>query len=282
MASSFVAISANLPAPPKAVPEILDYPNFKRVDVPVGSKAVRAWKGVVRPFLDDSSARCFLRAIEGGKPVDVCEGTIDASAPQLTEHWADQWLVATGLRFLLLVLEFGEPEHPRAYSLQPEISRQMQPLHPHLRTDKPMIFRGRPIPALCVYSGAEFRYSNTSPKIVQFLDQATVFIARHIIWLRTRIEIPKRLGSRFRVPLPGEAIFDHLRLVQNDPNFSLIRRRVPLLTGYWPGPEAACGAARHVGTISRSRECWCCSGRKYGECHRDADIRHMRQRESPM
>lgn len=276
MASVPVAASSYLPAPLNAVPEIPEHPGFVRTTAPNGSGAKRAWKGNVGPFLDDSAARRFLRAVESGRPFDIAGGKIDARASTSSAHWADPWLTNTGLEFQLLVLEFEEPEHPRAYSLQPEISRQMHPLHPHLRMDKPVIVNQRPLPALCIYSGAQFEYSPNWSRIVQFLDQLTSYVARHIIWMKTRIEMPERFGEAFRTPAPGEPIFDHQSLIQVDPILSLSRRPAHLCTGYWPGPEATSGAVNHLKTISPSQECWCCSGKKYGNCHRPVELQGVR------
>jgi hypothetical protein len=197
-----------LPAPLESVPEIPDYPQFAPTEIPHGSGAIRAWSGTIQPFLDDVAARRFLRCVEAGRSFDVFQGRMEVRAPLEHQHWADPWLVKTDLRFLLLLLEFKEPEHPRAYSLQPEISRQMHPLHPHLRTDRVVFIDRRPIPALCVYSGAEFKYSPMWPRMVQFLDQAAAYLARHIIWLRTRVQLPPRFGEEFRVPQPGEPILE--------------------------------------------------------------------------
>jgi SEC-C motif len=280
MSSTIVAASAYLPAPLHAAPEIPDYPQFRSVAVPPGCNAVRAWEGIVQPFLDSATARRFLHCVEAGKHFDIADGTIDAEAPANARHWADAWLVKMELRFRLLVLEFDGAEHPRAYALQPEISRQMHPLHPHLRTDRQIIVSQRSIPALCIYSGAEFHYSQRWPRLVQFLDQVSAYIGRHIIWLKTRIELPHRFGSVFRIPHPGEPIFDHIPLIKTDPNLSAAKRHVSLFSGYWPGSTAPSGAVNHLRSISRSQECWCCSGKKYGECHRPIEMECLRLQSS--
>lgn len=257
MGRALIASTAYLPAPLNAAPVIPDYPQFECTTVPIGCNAVRAWTGIVQPFVNDDAARRFLHCVEVGKPFDVIEGSIDAHAPRSIGHWADPWIVNTDMRFRILVLEFEEPEHPQAYSLRPEISRQIHPLHPHLREDKLVFVNQRLIPALCIYSGADFKYSQEWPRIVQFLDQAIAYIGRHIIWLKTRIELPTRFGDAFRVPPPGEPIFDYQPIIQTDPNFLRHCKDTPLWLGYWPGPVALSGPSNHLRIIRPSQECWC-------------------------
>jgi hypothetical protein len=271
MGALLAASSAYLPVPPSAALEIPDYPQFERVPVPDGSDAICAWIGTIQPFGDDAAGRAFLRRIEAKLPFDVVEGTIIAHPLSNTRHWADPWLVGMGMRFRLLVLEFNGSKHPRAYALQPEISRSSHPLHPHLRTDLVITVGRRELPALCVYSGAAFSYSPGWPRIVQFLDQTATYIGRHIIWLRTRVEIPARFGGTFHVPSPGEPIFDHRPRFETDPIASVRSRGYAMWSGYWAGPVAPSGASEHLQTIRPSHECWCCSGKKYGECHRPID-----------
>ncbi len=272
---AFLAESyAYLPVPPSAAPEIPDYPQFERVPVPDGSDASCAWIGTIQPFEDGAAGRKFLRCIEAAQSFDVIEGTIIARLGLNYPHWADPWLVGMGMRFRLLVLEFSGTEHHRVYALQPEISRNSHPLHPHLRTDKLINIGRRKLPALCVYSGAAFRYCSEWPRIVQFLDQTTAYLGRHIIWLRTRVELPERFGDPFRVPTPGEPIFEHISPIQIDPITSTRPRNFSIWTGYWPGAVAPSGIAEHLRTIRPSSECWCCSGKRYSECHRPIEEEH--------
>jgi hypothetical protein len=273
MGALLAASISYLPVPQIAAPEIPDYPQFERVPVPDGCEASRAWIGTIQPFKDDAAGRRFLRCVEAGLPFDIVEGTIIAGPGLNTPHRADPWLVEMGMRFRLLVLEFDGIEHPRAYALQPEISRSSHPLYPHLRTDLVITVGRRELPALCIYSGAAFSYSPEWPRIVQFLDQTTAYIGRHIIWLKTRIEIPARFGDTFRVPSPGEPIFDHLPRVETDPIASTRPRGFALWYGYWPGPVAPSGISEHLRTIRPSGECWCCSGKKYSDCHRPLEQR---------
>jgi hypothetical protein len=194
MEAILAASHAYLPVLPGAAPEIPDYPQFEQVPVPAGSGATCAWEGTIQPFVDDAAGSRFLRCVEAGLPFDVVEGTIIAHPSSNARHWADPWLVEMDMKFRLLVLEFSGSQHPRVYALQPEISRSSHPLHPHLRTDLVITVGRRELPALCVYSGTVFTFSSEWPRIVQFLDQTSAYIGRHIIWLKTRIKFPVHEG----------------------------------------------------------------------------------------
>jgi len=254
--------------PLSAAPEISDYPQFKEAEVPKGSGASCAWEGFIQPFEDDLSARRVLHCIEGNLPVDVREGTISSDFRVKSPHWADALLVKMDVRFHVLILNFEGTEHPRAYGMQPEISRNCLAMHPHLRTDKMIQVGRQELPALCVYSGAEFDYLAGWPRTVQFLDQTAIFLARHLIWLRTRMQVPVRFGEPFHIPLLGEIIFDAQPRLQTDLIALRAHNYSPRWVGYWPGMVAASGATGHYFSIKPSRECWCWSGKKYGECHR--------------
>jgi hypothetical protein len=264
------ALPAYLPAP-LAAPGISEYPQFVRTTVPPGSGAMRAWTGIIQPFIDHGNARRFLTCVESSSAFDIVRGTIYAESAPGIEHWADSWLVRTDIRFRLLVLEFGGSEHPRAYALQPEISYHSHPMHPHLRVDRTIHLGPQRLPALCVYSGAEFVYSPAWPRIVQFLDQVSTFLARHIIWLRTRTPLPERYCDRPRRLSPGEFVFDAALGFNRDAAVAKSIVKVPRYAGYWPGAAAPCGAQQHLRTILPTRECWCWSGRPYADCHRKSD-----------
>lgn len=276
MMSSAVVPTAYLPASQSATPEIPEYPQFVRSQIPAGSNAVGAWTGAVQPFLNDETARRFLRCVEANSSFDIVEGTIEADHAPDSEHWADRWLVGTDFHFQLLVLEFDGLRHPEARVTQPEISRQMHPTHPHLRDDRLITIGRHQLPALCIYSASVFEYSPRWSKIIQFLDQTTAYLGRHIIWLKTRVEFPAGWNTCPRVPSPGEPIFDHRPAIRRDPNLSVPSKENPLWVGYWPGPVAPSGYENHLRTISPSRECWCGSGRKYEDCHRPMEIEYRR------
>jgi hypothetical protein len=92
----------------------------------------------------------------------------------------------------------------------------------------------------------------------QFIDQVSLWVARHLIWLRTRRLYRNSLGgiSEIFVPMPGEPVG------YASPSGQFWR-------GHWAGPRArATTAAEHVRSISPNTECWCGSGTNYGGCHR--------------
>lgn len=279
MASSSLASSAYSPAPHLAALEIPEYPQFERTAVPLGTGAVSAWKGVIQPFADDDSAQRFLGCLEQRVPVEIVEGRINSPAANAQRHWANPWLVQMQAKFLLLILEFDGTEHPRAYSLQPEISNSSHPLHPHLRHDKMIKVGRQELPALCIYSGAEFHYSPTLPRIVQFLDQLSTYMGRHLIWMRTRVEIPPTQGGRVQLPKPGEHVFELHKRIQTCSVASIKPHNLRLYQGYWPGAVARSGASDHLRTIPPTQECWCCSGKPYGQCHRALEQRIVAEHE---
>lgn len=267
-----IAMPAYLPAPLTAAPGIPDYPQFTPTPVPANSNAVRAWSGTLQPFADDDAARNFLHCVESRLPFDVFEGRITAPSHSPRCHWADRCLIGTNLRFHLVILEFGGTRHPHAYCLQPEISYDAHPLHPHLRPDRLLAFGHQPLPALCVYSGAEFKYSPEWPRMVQFLDQVSAYLGRHIIWMRTRIVLPERFGERPVLPTPGDVLFDFPPGFHRDAAISRAARHAPRCVGYWPGAVASTGAQQHLKSIKPSQECWCWSGKRYSECHRNSEL----------
>jgi hypothetical protein len=51
--------------------------------------------------------------------------------------------------------------------------------------------------------------------------------------------------------------------------------------GYWPGPvSGAMNPVAHLASIRAKQECWCGSGKPYGECHRESDKRIARSGQS--
>jgi hypothetical protein len=269
--SAPISIASSTPLPPRAAPGILDYPDFELESAPEISGASHAWTGTIQPFSDDLSAQAFLECVESGKKIDVTEGVISARAPVTMSHWAAPLLVNMGVRFRLLILEFEGMEHPRAYGMQPEISHNVLPAHPHLRADKTLLVGHQALPALCVYSGAVFVYAAGLPRIVQFLDQTSTFLAKHLIWLRTRTLWPASFAEPRRSPFPGELILDIAPRLKTHPIATIKPAGARHWAGYWPGAIAATGAEQHVRTIRPSQECWCWSGRLYRDCHRPVE-----------
>ena len=67
------------------------------------------------------------------------------------------------------------------------------------------------------------------------LDYVALFLAKHIVWRRTR----------------------------SSPEFG---------NGLWLGPDQSHNPSVLLQSIDAASECWCFSGKPYGECHRRRDL----------
>jgi hypothetical protein len=250
-----------------------DYPQFTRVIVPEGSNADSAWIGEIQPFASDDVAKAFLHRIETSGPIWVSSGRIRKEISG-KPHWADPLLIGMGVRCKLLILMQPAPAHPRAYLLNPVFPEHYSLVHPHPRFDQMIVWNHKNVPGLCIYSAPEFQYDPMRERISQFLEQATLFVARHLIWLRTRQLLRgfPPTGTLLRVLRPGEALLnDKPVLVQ--PAVGTGKPLLDYWAGYWPGPIAhASNAATHLSIIRSHYECWCGTGVAYGACHRPADL----------
>jgi SEC-C motif len=258
--------------PRKPAPLSPSYRQFLRTEIPLGSSATHAFCGTIQPFNSDDDARSFLRDMEAGRNSWVSEGNIRAGESK-GQHWADPLLVGMRVKCDILIVIPSAPAHPRSYLLSPRFHRHycIPDIHPHPHGDDWEIFHGGGyVPGLCLYSAAEFRYDRSGDVFQQFLDQVTLYVGCHLIWLRTRRQC-RKIGPETIVlhqPKPGE------KIVVDSPQRSIIlingRQRAVLdfWTGYWPGRSArATTPAQHVKQIPRNAECWCCSGLRYDHCH---------------
>ena len=253
------------------------YAAFYQVEVPPRASATRAWRGRLQPYRNDDVARNLLNELERGSNVSCDQGFLSngAESPEQTAaHWAKPFLVSMAQQFEVLILERPEPMHPVAFSLRPEISWFRFPGHPHLRFDIPLQYAGRMLHGLCVYSAADFTYVHNVPRIVQYVDQVSGYLARHLIWERTR-RLEDFAGNIIYQPQPGEPILDTEPQMQP-------REALPFLKssklhpervwrGHWPGKSAPAGPQLHLATIRPSQECWCGSGQAYKVCHRTSE-----------
>lgn len=271
-----VALDYSLGSMPLEAASIsIHYPQFHPVDVPDESSALCAWEGVIQPFASDASARAFLHLVEAQHPFGLSQGTLncgDEDSPNAAHaHWADPFLVNMTQQCKLLVLDFPPPAHPRAYLLSPELSSACHSHHPHSRSDLPITVGKRRVFAACVYSAAEFSFSGEVDRIVEFLDQACVFAARHLIWLRTRKLYCRTPAGRkvVHAPRPGEMIIDTEMAFRNASIASIALKAFQFWDGYWPGKVAeVAGSGDHVRLLDPEGECWCGSGKTFGSCHR--------------
>lgn len=253
------------------------YAAFYQVEVPRGTSATRAWRGRLQPYRSDDFARNLLTTLERGSSISCDQGFLSSGAERserTAAHWAKPYLVSMGQQFEVLILERPEPMHPVAFSLRPEISWYRFPGHPHLRFDISLQHAGRTLHGLCVYSAADFTYVRNVPRIVQYVDQVSGYLARHLVWERTR-RLEDFAGRILHQPKVGEPIVDTEPRMQQREAMPFLKRpvRYPerLWRGYWPGQSAPCGPQMHIDTIRPSQECWCGSGRKYKLCHFESE-----------
>jgi SEC-C motif len=261
--------------PPRA-PLCPEYPQFNQVSVPAGSDALSAWIGALRPFENDEAARDFLHAMEQRGDICISAGNIRSAAVHQKIHWADPLLIGMTSQCDVLVLVQPLPAHPRAYLLSPLFAEHYSYTHPHPRFDISIRWKNKNIPGLCVYSASEFRFQPAIDRNAQFLDQVTLYVGRHLIWLRTRQlyrGYPPN-GVRIYTPRPGEDIFGDAPVLLQRP----VGAEKPVLDywwGYWVGPVAqAMNPLGHLKCIGVTQECWCGSGVPYGNCHRRGDQIH--------
>ena len=156
--------------------------------MPVKVQPIRAWQGLIQPYASDEEARLILRLLACDKAVDVAEGRITPppEVRSIMPHAAEPRLTGCDIAFDVLVLEFEPPAHPWIFSLSPAISRSQFHNHPHLRTDRILRLPSRTLHGLCMYSAAEFEIDQALPIVPQVLNQAAIFLAKHIVWLKTQ------------------------------------------------------------------------------------------------
>lgn len=253
------------PMPSRAALELSDYWQFTSGEAPPRTFAIGAHTGYIRPFSNDEAARHFLRASKRDLPVEIAGGRLHVDASGLPRHPLEDFLIDMAIPCTILVLEFDGTVHPRAFLTNPRIQpRLSQPSH--IRSDRSISIDGKVYPALCVYSGSLFRYSEERSRLEQFLDQTTTYIAKYLIWLRTRM----LFCSGF---VYGGREFVYKRK-PNEPvsEIDTLLSRNVYWDGYWPGPSAPSGPAQHLATINRDDECWCWSGNRYDDCCRPKDL----------
>jgi hypothetical protein len=258
-------------APPTAAPDLSDYMQFIACSVPEESGAVRAYEGFIRPFSDDATARRVLRAFEDRLTLQISGGRLDVDLLEPRDHHLDHFLVDMAVPFKVLLLEFHGPERPRTYLLDPRMVPRVSAC-PHLRTDKSIEVGGQKFPALCVYSGALEKFDPSRSALEQHLDQTATYLAKYLVWLRTRqlyclVDVERRLVRQTRVGEESAAA-----KVLGSPDL--------FLDGYWPGPSAPSGIVGHLSTIKPDDECWCWTGKRYGECCRAKELARVADIES--
>ena len=266
MSTSTDSITSEIVVPVLPAP-IPNYPQFYSIAIPKGSRAVRAYRGYIRPFSDDATACSVMRAFEANAAVTIASGRISADGDGLSSHPIEAFLVDMAEPCTVVVLEFGDDEHPCCYLIDPPmIPRISENLH--VRKDRSLYIEGRLRPALCVYSGSLFKYSSDEDRFGQFLDQLATYLGKHLIWLRSR--------SLHRRPATGSPVLVRRRLPGQKLPITEVRLcKKYFLHGYWAGPAAPMSPRGHLATIKPDDECWCWSGKPYGECCRSKDQAHV-------
>ncbi len=196
--------------------------------------------------------------------------------PQVAPDMNERYLVNMGTEFLVRVLEYADGRHSEVYAIRPEISRQRYPLHPHLRDDRSALLGGRCLQALCT----DFAPDKACSSLVDVLDFAAIFLAKHLVWVRTRYYVDRLRGRVLFIPAPREPLTDFPEIYRG-PEYNIhaarLLRSFPYpfqerfgWEGFWPGPAAPHGFASNLG-LPACGPCHCGSGRCYAECHRSWD-----------
>ena len=250
-------------------PTFSSYPQFVEVIAPLATlretamQAERAWQGLLQPFANDEDAKLVLRALAADQAVDVSSGWITApSGTHLMRPHNDEFRMQNcAIAFDVLVLDFPAPAHPWAFSLAPIISNLKYPSHPHLRSDRTLTLHSRVLHGMCVYSAAEFQYDPALPRLPQFLHQVSIYLAKHVIWLKTLRLVNLDTGALVHDGLNLRTLY------QNIPVNSIWQKHPQVKTywnGLWPGKTAKAGKD-HL-SLDPEGECWCGTGLTYKQC----------------
>ena len=261
-----------------------DYHQFVQVEPPADGLTVSAWRGVIQPYLDDAAARSILCDIEAERTLWISSGSIRPGT-STESHWAHPLLVNMATACEVMVCTQTDAV-PRAYLLSPRYKMYYADttVHPHPRGDQIINYDGGPLPGLCVFSSAEFRFVEDVDYYTQFLDQLTQYVAKHLIWLRTR-RLYRKIGNVIAPlyqPLPGEKIVESAPSFRQVQTPSGLKLAMDFWSGYWPGrPAKAITPAEHLRQIKPTQPCWCGRHKLYGECHRNSDSVLAGEREHP-
>lgn len=255
-------------APPVTAPDLSDYEQFCACSVPEGCGAMRAYKGFIRPFCDDATARRVFHAIEEGIPLQVVGGRLDVEISEPRSSQLDEFLVDMAIPLTILLLEFDGKERPRSYLLDPPMIPRVSECE-HLRKDKSIQVAGKSFAGLCVYSGAVLHFDEDRSKLEQQLDQTATYLAKYLIWLRTR-QLYRQSGATLQLVRTRRP---ERRITEAE----IARHSDLCWFGHWPGACAPSGPAAHLVTIKPEEECWCWSGEPYGECCQPSESLYLQE-----
>lgn len=269
----------------EALPLAEFYLQFLETPVPPHSAAEQAFLGTIQPFDESSDLLRICRDLREDRVVDIQAGHLRHHQNCSGHHAGspdDVRLVGMHTRFTILALRFSQGRHSQAYALTPEISRQRFPLHPHLRDDLDLFFRGRYRQSLCTY----FAPDGVCQSMVDFLDFVSIFLAKHLMWERTLKLADRATSMTLFQPEPGAPVIDST-LPRLGPEYSA--RNAPFLIhmhhpetrrfgwrGAWPGSAAPHDLESNL-RLPADSECHCGSGRTYGRCHQQMDTEGLRR-----
>lgn len=262
------------------------YPGFEIVDPPRGSDAIRALRGTVVPFPDNSELGKIVQDLERDATVSIdVRGALTHDENCGFVHLQLDFvkrLVNMTTAFDILVLEYNDGRHRQTYCLRPEISFRTFPTHPHMRFDQ-QIWLDRPIQALCPY-----RSDETNPDdLTTYLDYVAIFLGKHLIWVRTlelkcywetsvskTIFTPSPNPGHFTPPMLPRPHYSATSQTLRQPGatgnleFVVGQEFIHRWEGVWLGPSAPHDPETLLQTVSPHDECVCGSGRRYGSCCR--------------
>jgi SEC-C motif len=263
------------------------YPSFEPVIPPPRSKAVSAWKGQITPFPDSSDLALIVHDLERHAVVDIDVGGALRHSSMCSGSHSDAPFLGSltnmDVTFEVLVLEFSAGRHRQTYCLRPQISSRIFPTHPHLRRDQMLLTETGMVDAICPYRSDETRPSN----LLQYLDFISIFLAKHLIWVRTLaltcysdfaaprvVYTPQPNAAHFSLPVPTTPLVwaapwsrisaDPLHVCALAAGESHIDR----WEGIWVGPSAPHEPLTILQSVGANDECTCGSGRRYGTCCR--------------
>jgi hypothetical protein len=270
------------------------YPQFGSVVPPLGTAAVRAWRGRIHPFPDGTFYLHVMAHLEANQRVRVEDGGRLSHPPQCMKH--HDFFLPFSRRltrsFEIALLAFEGSRHPRVYAVSPEISRRAFPNHPHLRDDQPAIIDGKPLVALCAYLSSDGVLVRDDMELVHVLDFTSMFLAKHLVFSATchltRFWLDKGqemicADPDLSVGLLPSGTFDGTHAgfawpYRMDIAPKTIEQRLEevLTRGYrdalwratWVGPAAPHELREMLANFDEDAECPCGSGVPYGNCHR--------------
>ncbi|MEK7992646.1 MAG: hypothetical protein AAB403_02470 [Planctomycetota bacterium] len=242
------------------------YPRFARIPVPELAGARRAWRGPLQPLVIAGEVNTIISDLEANATVHFLDGGILHHDPECRRHHSDLWyagqLRRMDVRFEIVLVDFGPDPHPQVFSVRPEISTRTYPTHPHLRLDKIARIDSKELPALCTYFTTDGSLPQGNLMLARALDFASIYLAKHLVWLRTATLMAFRPGCPPQEIARDSGLALHSPFCNGNPN--------PRWVGHWPGPVTPHGAAEMLKAIHPSAECSCGSRKAYRQCCRSA------------